>query len=90
MHVRLCVIVGSLELVQAAAMAGIILRYPVDIAQVVNGLLATAGSAARLAFVIAVIWVFLRRRGHHQASPPRQSVITPPAPSTMGMSGAMS
>ncbi|BAX99857.1 hypothetical protein MSTE_04564 [Mycobacteroides stephanolepidis] len=88
MHVRLCVIVGSLELVQAAAMAGIILRYPVDIAQVVNGLLATAGSAARLAFVIAVIWVFLRRRGHHQASPPRQSQVSEPEGSTPELIGS--
>lgn len=88
MHVRLCVIVGTLELVQAAVMAGIILRYSVDIAQVANGLLATVGSAARLAFVIAVIWVFLRRRGHHHASPPRQSQVSEPVGSTPELIGS--
>ncbi|TDZ78306.1 hypothetical protein DE4585_04143 [Mycobacteroides salmoniphilum] len=88
MHVRLCVIVGTLELVQAAVMTGIILRYSVDIAQVANGLLATVGSAARLAFVIAVIWVFLRRRGHHHASPPRQSQVSEPDGSTPELIGS--
>lgn len=88
MHVQLCVIVGTLELVQAAVMTGIILRYSVDIAQVVNGLLATVGSAARLAFVIAVIWVFLRRRGHHHASPPRQSQVSEPDGSTPELIGS--
>ncbi len=88
MHVQLCLIVGALELVQAAAMAGIILRYSVDVAQVFNGLLATVGSASRLAFVIAVIWVFLRRRGHHQASPPRQSQVSEPEGSTPELIGS--
>ncbi|SKX48384.1 Uncharacterised protein [Mycobacteroides abscessus subsp. massiliense] len=88
MHVRLCVIVGSLELVQAAAMAVIILRYPVDIAQAVNGLMVAVGSAARLAFVIAVIWVFLRRRGHHQPSPARQSQVNEPVGSTPELIGS--
>ncbi|TEA06333.1 hypothetical protein CCUG60884_01471 [Mycobacteroides salmoniphilum] len=88
MHVRLCVIVGTLELVQAAVMTGIVLRYSVDIAQVANGLLATVGSAARLAFVIAVIWVFLRRRGHHHASPPRQSQVSEPDGSTPELIGS--
>ncbi|SKW14798.1 Uncharacterised protein [Mycobacteroides abscessus subsp. abscessus] len=81
-------IVGSLELVQAAAMAVIILRYPVDIAQAVNGLMAAVGSAARLAFVIAVIWVFLRRRGHHQPSPARQSQVNEPVGSTPELIGS--
>lgn len=88
MHVWLCVGFGAVELLQAVAMVGVILHYSVDVAQVTNGLLAAFGTSARWAFVIAMIWVFLRRRKIHQGSPSRQSQTSAAERSTEAPTGS--